>query len=148
MTPTPDVLSEYRPDASRRADNGSHARAPVTPMAVEIRSLAIATLVLLLAASSLGFAEQPGIGATTQNAADEKAAIELCHAAVRAVLKTPSVAQFPNDRLSYQGAGMYSVSGSVDSQNSFGAMLRMEYGCGAVGGMIDSLTVDGHVYRR
>jgi hypothetical protein len=37
---------------------------------------------------------------------DEKSAIELCHAAVRSVLNTPSVAQFPNDHEIYQGAGL------------------------------------------
>ena len=65
-------------------------------------------------------------------AADDKASVAACEDAVRAELKSPSTAQFavtsntvsgPDDDLSG------SVTGTVDSQNSYGAMLRSEWKC-------------------
>lgn len=43
-------------------------------------------------------------------------------------LKAPSTAEFTNDpKISYVGDSTYEVIGYVDSQNSFGAKLRMNY---------------------
>ena len=45
------------------------------------------------------------------------------------VLKAPATAQFPplNQMIVNGSGGMYSVSGYVDSQNSYGAMIRTQY---------------------
>jgi hypothetical protein len=48
---------------------------------------------------------------------------------VRETLKAPSTAKFPNERRTSNktGENTFVISGVVDSQNSFGAMLRSDY---------------------
>jgi hypothetical protein len=43
-------------------------------------------------------------------------------------LKAPSTAEFSNESVSGSG-NSWNVSGSVDSQNSFGAKIRSSYTC-------------------
>ena len=76
-------------------------------------------------------------------AADSDEAIEVCHKGARARLKAPTSAQFPRHskvdvgvfrRASiYQGIpipkGTRTITSYVDSQNSFGAMLRSKVEC-------------------
>jgi hypothetical protein len=64
---------------------------------------------------------------------------DACHDAVRARLKSPSSASFPDDRVA-ERAGGYAVVGVVDSQNSFGAMIRNTFTC-TVAGDSDSVRV-------
>jgi hypothetical protein len=42
-------------------------------------------------------------------------------------LKAPSTAKFSNEEAKQDNAGNWTVSGLVDSQNSFGAMLRSSF---------------------
>jgi hypothetical protein len=65
---------------------------------------------------------------------DEMSAFLVCQNFVRARLKAPASAEFPsiNDQTTFvtdEGGGRYQVDSHVDSQNSFGATLRMEYAC-------------------
>jgi hypothetical protein len=58
--------------------------------------------------------------------------LRACEDHVREYLKSPSTAQFSSyydTEVRDHGSGKYSVMGWVDSQNSFGAMLRTEYIC-------------------
>lgn len=61
-------------------------------------------------------------------------AVEQCQQAVKDRLKSPASAQFGDPSLSVatgETADFYTVTGTVDSQNSFGAMLRNQYRCKA-----------------
>lgn len=49
-----------------------------------------------------------------------------CESRVKDALKSPSTADFSDD---VTGSGPYTVTGTVDSENSFGAMLRSEFQC-------------------
>jgi hypothetical protein len=51
----------------------------------------------------------------------------MCEGFVKDRLKSPSSAEFDT---SFTGSGpTYTVTGTVDSQNSFGAMVRNEFSC-------------------
>lgn len=52
----------------------------------------------------------------------------ICHTFVERQLKAPSSAEFSGDRVTHSGS-TWTVKGSVDAQNSFGAMLRKSYTC-------------------
>lgn len=49
--------------------------------------------------------------------------------AVRARLKSPGTAEFGEAYISEPASGIYIIRSYVDSQNSFGAMIRMKYFC-------------------
>ncbi|WP_104990860.1 hypothetical protein [Deinococcus sp. NW-56] len=57
--------------------------------------------------------------------------ISNCKVVVRNGLKTPSVAKFAkvNKPVYSTVGGVYVVSGEVDSQNSYGAMIRSKFWC-------------------
>ena len=57
----------------------------------------------------------------------ESTATVLCEQEVRSHLKAPSTAKFAHSTAS--GAGPWKIRGSVDSENSFGAMLRADFTC-------------------
>jgi hypothetical protein len=50
-----------------------------------------------------------------------------CEARVKEKLKAPSTAEFSGTTAT--GGGPWTVTGQVDSQNSFGAMIRSPFGC-------------------
>jgi hypothetical protein len=52
-----------------------------------------------------------------------------CEARIERLLKAPDTAKFDS---SATGSGTWTVSGTVDSENGFGAMLRSEYQCTVV----------------
>lgn len=60
----------------------------------------------------------------------------LCEDAVRSKLKAPSTAIFARGE-----STSYSASGTVDSQNSFGAMLRSSYRCSFSGDVVTAVSV-------
>jgi hypothetical protein len=64
---------------------------------------------------------------------------DACHDAVKAQLKSPSSASFPGGQVTERSGG-YVVEGAVDSQNSFGAMIRNTFTC-TVAGDNDSVRV-------
>jgi cytochrome c biogenesis protein ResB len=57
-----------------------------------------------------------------------KRATANCEGFVKVRLKAPSTAKFSNEATSVNGR-LYTVTGDVDAQNSFGAMLRNRYSC-------------------
>jgi hypothetical protein len=63
-------------------------------------------------------------------------ALSMCELFVKGRLKAPSTAKFGHvwdTTTTGSGDGPYQVSGYVDAQNSFGAMLRNYYVCTAQG---------------
>ncbi len=62
----------------------------------------------------------------------EYIALESCRTAVERNLKAPSTAKFQShldDSAQYLGHGKFTIQTKVDSQNSFGAMLRSTFDC-------------------
>lgn len=60
-------------------------------------------------------------------------AIIVCERAVKEQLKAPSTAKFSGSYATAKSGGGYRVEGNVDSQNSFGAMIRARYVCESSG---------------
>jgi len=56
-------------------------------------------------------------------------AIAQCEARIREMLKAPTTARFDS---SASGGGTWRVTGTVDAENSFGAMIRSHFGCTVV----------------
>lgn len=52
-----------------------------------------------------------------------------CREQARAKLKSPSTAQFPGGEKTVQTGNTMQITGPVDAQNSFGAMLRIGFRC-------------------
>ena len=52
-----------------------------------------------------------------------------CESAVTGILKSPSSADFRGWQRRENADGTFEISGYVDSQNSFGAMLRAQFSC-------------------
>lgn len=59
-----------------------------------------------------------------------------CENAVKDELKAPSTAQFSNER-----GNSFVITGSVDSENGFGAMLRSEFKCTITGTEVSAIVV-------
>lgn len=79
-------------------------------------------------ALSLFFLSAAGCAAEPEPSKDT--AIAACHRFVKERLRAPSSAQFPPDGLDVSTAGgIYAISGAVDAQNGFGALIRGRYSC-------------------
>lgn len=78
-----------------------------------------------------GFIKTLGVSSDAKTSKlDDVAAWTKCQAATKAVLKSPASASFDNSTiLVTRISNGFNVTGSVDSQNSFGAMIRSEYEC-------------------
>jgi hypothetical protein len=59
----------------------------------------------------------------------EDAVKDACQSSVESRLKAPSSADFGGQIATDDGGGSWTVEGSVDAQNSFGAMMRTDYTC-------------------
>ena len=55
-------------------------------------------------------------------------AIAQCEARIDKLLKAPATADYNTDATG-SGAGPWTVTGTVDAENSFGANVRADYGC-------------------
>ena len=60
---------------------------------------------------------------------DEWSAQVACQDTIKDRLKAPATAQFDNWIRSANADGTYTITGTVDSQNAFGAMLRSKFSC-------------------
>lgn len=78
-----------------------------------------AAIVLILAIS----AAFNGGSSSSDNSVEAQIA---CENRIKDALKSPSTADFNDD---VTGSGPYKVTGTVDSENSFGAMLRSDFQC-------------------
>jgi hypothetical protein len=84
------------------------------------RSAAVASLALVACLAACG-----------GGAGGEVGAYKACTRAVGTQLKAPATADFSgfSDSVTTVDGDLYSVSGSVDSENSFGAMIRSIWTC-------------------
>lgn len=60
---------------------------------------------------------------------DEAGAQDVCEQFVEARLKAPSTAEFSGNATVTEGGGLWTVTGDVDAENSFGAPIRTTYVC-------------------
>lgn len=70
-----------------------------------------------------------GIGAANREPYDgnnEYEAIAQCEDRIERLLKSPSTADFNSNAT---GSGTWTVTGTVDSENGFGAMIRSDFQC-------------------
>lgn len=58
----------------------------------------------------------------------QSAAVEACRESVRAQLKSPGSASFSGEQYR-ETNDVYSITGQVDAENSFGASLRSDFTC-------------------
>lgn len=56
-------------------------------------------------------------------------AAQICEDWVSEKLKAPSTAKFSGERQSSTGADSWTITGAVDAQNGFGAMIRSAWTC-------------------
>ncbi len=78
-----------------------------------------------------------GSGETPYDANWSGEAIAQCEDLVREDLKAPTTAEFDTNAT---GDGTWTVTGTVDSENSFGAMLRADFQC--------TVIIDGDSIKR
>ncbi len=78
---------------------------------------------------------------STPSGPDQYGAMEVCRQFVQNHLKSPSTADFSNESASGYGS-TWTVTGSVDSQNSFGGVVRNNYLCKAHSGDGENWTLD------
>ncbi|MBM0277797.1 hypothetical protein [Micromonospora tarensis] len=100
------------------------APAPSRPTARRWLWIAAAVLVVLAIAGGTAYALMPS---------DEDNAVEQCQTAVSAKLKSPATAKYADDVTVASEDGnfgsYYEVTGEVDAENGFGALVRGDYRC-------------------
>lgn len=85
-----------------------------------IVSVLVAAMLLLTACQSNSGSADSGDAGTAQI---------MCRNFVKDQLKSPGSADFSGESPEEAGPQTWSVTGSVDSENSFGAMIRNDYVC-------------------
>lgn len=79
------------------------------------------------------FAFFPRTSSTSASDAPEAYTVTVftvdCQRRIMDKLKSPATARFPDPAWSGTESTGYAVSGVVDSENSFGALIRAHYGC-------------------
>lgn len=100
-------------------------KAPARPRDVALGCLGIAFLVLVLVIASRSSTEEkdPNPGN------DKISAMVTCEKFVRDRLKAPATTTFTGLRMMDRGEHHWSVTGYVDAQNGFGALIRNQFGC-------------------
>ena len=84
----------------------------------------LAVTVLLVSACS---SDDGGSGDADEG--DAGTAQVMCREFIKDRLKSPSTADFSDESPTETGKQTWRVSGSVDSENGFGAMIRNDYVC-------------------
>lgn len=98
-----------------------------------------ALTMLLAVALVIGYFVFAGGSDEPADEASNTGAIDVCHQAVEDQLKAPGTADFGGERVSNMG-DEYTVSGHVDAENGFGALLRLEWVC-------EATWVEGNTWR-
>lgn len=73
--------------------------------------------------------EKPAATDSPDLIGDKWGAIVACEDFVKRNLKSPASAEFTDESVMHLDKKNWKVLGSVDSQNSFGAMIRNEFNC-------------------
>jgi len=94
----------------------------------------VALVVFAVAASCGGDNDKP-------REPDQYDAKAMCHDWVKERLKAPSTAKFNNENVSGSAYGGFTITGAVDSENSFGGTVRSSWTCTL------KLTADGKQWQ-
>lgn len=133
MTTPPDVPQQFgHPStwaapapAGQQTRPGIPTKKPKTPLwflLIFVPGVLIAFMVAI-------YYENRSAGPTEPAQADESRQAErACRRYIEQQLKAPATARYPTPSTSKDGPE-YTVTGSVDSQNSFGALVRTQYKC-------------------
>jgi hypothetical protein len=94
------------------------------------KPIIVVILVAALAIWLVAYRDQlvAGMRGLVDQMSPAKRATASCEGFVKERLKAPSTAKFSNEVTGVNGR-LYTVTGDVDAQNSFGAMLRSKYNC-------------------
>ena len=106
---------------------GGSEKSTLGCLAIFLAPIALIVLVLIVGAIWTGVSGGSKDEPYDPNWSGE--AITQCEDLVKESLKAPSTAEFDS---SASGFGTWTVTGTVDSENSFGAMLRSEFQCTVV----------------
>jgi len=123
------------------------AATPATPPRRKHRRaiwISITVAVVIILASALGAIVWAATGPTKGKL------VKVCRTAVTELLKSPGSAQWPGDESVSHGSGkqLWTVTGHVDAQNGFGALLRGEWECDAERRGRSWHVVDANLYTR
>ena len=89
-------------------------------------------LVVLLLACCIGGVVKAMAGGGSNDSSSSDRTLEaksMCETFVKRQLKAPATAKFSDESAAKVSATEYTSGGSVDSENSFGALLRSTYVC-------------------
>lgn len=117
--------ADFAPAVDQASAQPDETTKPDAGRGVGIGCLGIIAVIaaLWIAGSIFGDDDSGGSGAD-----DKYGAIDVCEQFVERRLKSPSTADF-NDTKAVEASGVWTVTGSVDSENSFGAEIRNAYVC-------------------
>jgi hypothetical protein len=93
---------------------------PTSKTATIVGGIIAAAIIGGICAMSVAHSRQPEDRSTP--------AVNACEGFVKDQLKAPSTARFSNERYGQDGL-VFTVTGDVDAQNSFGATIRNHYTC-------------------
>lgn len=99
-------------------------------LAIILAPIALIVIALIIGAIWAGFNG-------SSNDPNKYEAIRYCEDQIREQLKAPSTAKFDSD--SIDSTSPFTVSGSVDAENSFGATIRSDFQC--------TVTISGDSFR-
>lgn len=79
-----------------------------------------------------------------------KTLINICFRSVKKILKAPATAKFPlvREPKFFVNGGIYYVSGQVDAQNGYGALIRSNFSCIMAQSKVGLMYVLPDVYSR
>src|SRR5262245_38063453 len=108
------------------ADSAAETPAPDTPATKKLDRTTMYALIVLAVVGLIVWA----ISAKQNNPETTRSntAAQACEDAVKDQLKAPSTAKFTNERYTDSDPS-WLVTGDVDAQNSFGAMIRSHFTC-------------------
>src|SRR5437016_166093 len=101
------------------------------------RVIAVVVVAVLAVAALIDGASGGGTNAGVQDAATTN-----CHTAIKDQLTAPATAHFHNETIGKINAGGWSLTGVVDSENAFGALLSSTFSCDTYA----DGTIDGEPY--
>jgi hypothetical protein len=70
-----------------------------------------------------------------------ESAVTVCENLVKDDLKAPATAVFSNVEIEQLDQASFNISGAVDAQNGFGALLRSEFKCQSINGDIKLISI-------
>lgn len=131
-------LPEFKIDDLPSSDRDSFERVikPVQKKPMNLKFIVIGLLVVIVFWAVEAFG---GSGSGNGEA------LVACERYIKSQLKAPTTAKF-NTQVDENSDGTYTVSGSVDAQNSFGAMIRSDFSCTVQMNGDEVLVTSGVVY--